>query len=136
MLELKAVLDKDFVTIRYSAEQKLIRNEWRGVIPSVELRAAMIYSCEFILANKVELILADFTLMCAPTLEDQVWIANHTAALLQHSNLKRVANLMAQDLFQQIAVQAIYDMASEIPLPCESRDFVTEEDALEWLFSP
>jgi hypothetical protein len=73
--------------------------------------------------------------MAAPTMEDQVWVANHSADLLQYSKLRRVANLMAQDLFQQIAIETIYDIASEAPLPCTSRDFVVKEDALEWLLS-
>ncbi|WP_281163486.1 hypothetical protein [Pontibacter roseus] len=42
---------------------------------------------------------------------------------------------MAQDLFQQIAIQTIYEIASKLSMPCESRDFVSREEALEWLFS-
>ncbi|MFD2512352.1 hypothetical protein ACFSRY_00620 [Pontibacter locisalis] len=132
---LKKVLDKDYFTMRFSVGENFIWNEWKGAIPSKQLREAIIFSCEFILANNVELILADYTKMCSPTVEDQVWIANHSADLLQHSRLRKVANLMAQDLFQQLAIQNIYDKASEVPLPCESRDFVSKDAALEWLFS-
>lgn len=133
-MELVKVWEKEYVTIRHNPEEKMIWNEWRGVIPSEPLREAMIHSCEFIVDNDVELILADFTRMCAPSMEDQVWIANHTAEILQHSKLRRVANLMAQDLFQQIAIETIYEIASRTPMPCESRDFFSQEEALEWLF--
>lgn len=127
-------LEKEFVTISYSQERHFIWNEWRGEIPSHELREAILFSCHFILDNGVEFILADYTLMIAPSLDDQIWIANHSAELLRHSKLKRVANVLASDIFQQVAIETIYDIASEVPLPCESRHFVSQEDALQWLF--
>lgn len=134
-LELEIALNKEYLTVHYNAEENFIWNEWRDTIPSPQLREAMISACQFILANDVELILADFTHMCAPTVEDQAWIASHTAELLQHSKLRKVANLMAQDIFQQMAIEKIYEKASERPLPCESKAFVSQEDAIEWLFS-
>ncbi|WP_460921232.1 hypothetical protein [Pontibacter brevis] len=67
-------------------------------------------------------------------MEDQVWIAVYSAELLQHSKLRKVANLMAQDIFQQLAIERIYEKASELPMPCETREFVSREEALEWLF--
>lgn len=133
-LELVIAWEKEYVTTRYCSGEHFIWNEWRGAISSANLREAMIFSCEFILKNNVELILADYTLMIAPSLDDQVWIANHTADLLQHSKLRKVANIMAQDMFQQLAIQTIYGIASEVPLPCESRDFVMKREALKWLF--
>ncbi|MBC5773709.1 hypothetical protein H8S95_06515 [Pontibacter sp. KCTC 32443] len=134
-IALEKVWEKEYVTIRHNPEENFIWNEWRGVIPSKELREAMIYACNFILDNQVELILADYTRMAAPTMDDQVWIANHTAELLQHSKLRRVANLMAPDIVQQVAIKSIYDIASEFSLPCESKDFDDKLEALEWLFS-
>lgn len=134
-LKYRTILKRDHVTIRYCPDKKLIWNEWKGVIPSHKLRDSIIYACQYIIENDIELILADYTSMAAPTMEDQVWVANHSAELLQYSKLKRVGNLMAQDLFQQIAIGNIYDIASEVPLPCVSRDFVVKEDALEWLLS-
>ncbi|GAB3200081.1 hypothetical protein ABID22_003065 [Pontibacter aydingkolensis] len=133
-LELKVAWKKDFATMRYSPGKKLIWTEWRGAISSEQLREAIIYECEFILANRVELMLSDYTMMIPPALEDQVWVANHTTELLQHSSLRLVANLMAQDIFQQITIHTIYAFTSDVLLPCESRDFVTKEEALEWLF--
>ena len=133
-LELKEAFTNEYVTIRYSAEENFIWNEWRGVIPSRVLREAVLLTCEFVLANKIAFILSDYSRMSAPLLDDQVWISNHFSDLLHHSRLRKVANLMAQDLFQQVAIQTIYDMASEVPLHCESRDFVSKEEALEWLF--
>lgn len=130
------VWEKEYVTIRHSSDQKLIWNEWRGFIPSEPLRESMLKACEFIMDNEVELILADYSRLCSPSMEDQVWIANHTAEILRHSKLKRVANLMAQDLFQQIAIESIYEIASKAtPLPCESRDFMNKEEALDWLLT-
>ncbi|PRY09990.1 hypothetical protein CLV24_11658 [Pontibacter ummariensis] len=134
-LEFIKVFETDYLTLRYSAKEKLIWNEWRGDIPSPQLREAMLYASNFILEQNIELILADFTCMCAPTMQDQVWIAKHTAELLQHSRLRRVANLLAQDIFRQRAIENIYEKASQTPMPCETRDFVSEEDALIWLLS-
>lgn len=132
--EWNTVMEREFLTMKFCPKQQLLWNEWRGSTPSLQLREAMIYACNFILENGVELILADYTKMCAPNLEDQVWIANHTARLLQHSKLKRVANILAKDLFQQLAIESIYEKASAVDLPCESRDFIAKEDAMEWLY--
>ncbi|WP_242919966.1 hypothetical protein [Pontibacter liquoris] len=129
-------LQQEYVTIRHCAEENFIWNEWRGAIPSQQLREAMFFSCEFIIAHNIEFILADFSKMNAPAFEDQVWIANRSAAILQHSKLKRVANVLAMDIFEQLAIESIYEMASEIPLPCQYRDFISEQDALEWLVAP
>ncbi|WP_299824722.1 hypothetical protein [uncultured Pontibacter sp.] len=134
-LELITVWEKEYVRIQHSPDEKLIWNEWKGVIPSLKLREAITYACNFILEHDVELILADYRNMCSPTFEDQVWIAKNSAEVLQHSKLRRVANLLAQDIFQQIAIESIYETASKVPLPCISKDFVYKNDALDWLLS-
>ncbi|SIQ85518.1 hypothetical protein [Pontibacter lucknowensis] len=135
LLNFEKALEQDFVTIRHSPENKMLWNQWRGSIPSDPLREAMIFACEFIVANEIELILADYTKMQPPSLQDQNWIAIHSAEILQHSKLKRVANVMGTDIFQQLSIETIYQIASQTPLPCESRDFMFKDDALEWLFS-
>ncbi|WP_162054213.1 hypothetical protein [Pontibacter pamirensis] len=134
-LDYMVAVDEEYLTIHYNRDEKLMWNQWQGAIPSPQLREAMISACQFILANDVELILADFTRMCAPTVEDQVWIGKNSAELLQHSKLRKVANLMARDIFQQMAIDNIYDKASELPMPCESRTFVSKFDAMEWLMA-
>lgn len=134
-LELTIAIDKAYLTVHYNPEEKLIWNQWRGAIPSPQLREAMTSASRFILTNDVELVLADFTRMSAPTVEDQRWIASQTAQLLQHSKLRKVANLMAQDIFQQMAIEKICEKASELPVPYEIRPFVLEVDAIEWLFA-
>ena len=127
-------LQREYVTIRHNEPEKFIWNEWRNTIPSPQLRESILFSCEYILAHDVELILADFSQMHAPSLQDQVWIANRSAQLLQYSKLRRVANILSRDVFQQIAIEHIYALASNVPMPCETRDFVSKEEAMEWLF--
>lgn len=133
-LELDLLINQEYLTVRVCEEEKFQWNTWKGSLPSQQLRSAMLQACHIILEYNIEYILADFTRMAAPTLEDQLWIANHTGAILSNSKLKRVANLMAQDIFQQVAIETIYDKASLIPQPCESQDFISMEDALNWLF--
>ncbi|WP_018478785.1 hypothetical protein [Pontibacter roseus] len=64
--------EKEYVTIRHSPDVRLIWNEWRGIIPTEPLRVAMMKASQFIVDNQVELILADYTNMGAPSMEDQV----------------------------------------------------------------
>ncbi|MER2999177.1 hypothetical protein [Pontibacter populi] len=134
-LILETVLQNDYVTIRYSSEDKLIWNEWRGTIPTADLKEAMLFACNFIVANNIALILADYTHLSPPTREDQVWIAKTTSKILQHSNLRRVANINGHDLFQQLAIDTIHQIAAQTPMPCETRDFLSKAEAKEWLFS-
>ncbi|CAM3734327.1 hypothetical protein POKO110462_17730 [Pontibacter korlensis] len=117
----------------FAKQQKLLWNEWRGSILSEQLRENIFFACEFILANDVECMLADYVKMHAPSLSDQVWIATHSAELLQHRKLVRVANLLAQDVFQQKAIETIHEKASTVPLPCETREFLSMQEAMEWL---
>ncbi|MBB6612683.1 hypothetical protein H7F15_16695 [Pontibacter sp. Tf4] len=129
------VLDSEYVTIRHCPDERLLWNEWKGAIPSGKLRAAVRFASEYVAANNIELILADFSRMHAPSREDQVWIARTGARILQHSKLRKVANLTSSDIFGQIALETIYDIAAETPLPCEVRNFISEQSAAEWLYS-
>ncbi|GAB3529958.1 hypothetical protein GCM10027443_09900 [Pontibacter brevis] len=65
-MELVTAFDREYVTIRHSPEEKFIWNEWRSAIPRPQLREAIMFACNFILDNHVELILADYARMCAP----------------------------------------------------------------------
>ncbi|WP_299990927.1 hypothetical protein [uncultured Pontibacter sp.] len=128
-------LELDFVTIRHFPDQKLFWSDWRGIIPREPLREAMHFASQFIIENEIELVLVDYTHMLPPSLQDQNWIATHSAAILQYSKLKRVANVMGYDIFQQISIETINEIAYRYPLPFESRDFMFKDDAFEWLFS-
>lgn len=135
ILDLVTTWSEDHVKLFYDPVRSLAIAEWRGAIPSAQLREATLYTCDFVLSKGIELLLYDYTLLFAPNLDDQVWIANHSAELLQHSRVKKIANLMAQDLFQQIPLEGVNDTFSDISLHCESRDFLSKEEALEWLLS-
>ncbi|PVY37312.1 hypothetical protein [Pontibacter virosus] len=132
---IEKALELDFVTIRYSPDQKMFWGNWRGNIPSKPLREAMHFASQFIMDNEVELVMVDYTFMLPPSLQDQNWIATHSAAILQHSKLKRVANVMGSDIFQQISIETINEIAYKFPLPFKSRDFMFRDDAQEWLFN-
>ncbi|MCX2741520.1 hypothetical protein [Pontibacter anaerobius] len=134
-LEFTTILDTKYLTIRHCPEEKLLWNEWRGVIPSQQLRQAIIYDCNFILENDVELLLADYLNLSAPVVEDQVWVARHSAPLLRKSRLRKVANLLAQNIFQQLAVENFYEKEAVLPRNCVRREFVSNNDALVWLLS-
>lgn len=126
------VLREEHLTMRYYPQDSLLCNEWRGVIPSGDLRNYILLACHFVVDNHVEFILADYSRMSAPSFDDQVWVANHSADLLRHSRLRLVANVLANDLLQQLAIGTIYDLASA-STRFESRDFVHKDDALKWL---
>ncbi|TPE46215.1 hypothetical protein FJM65_02410 [Pontibacter mangrovi] len=132
-LRFKTIRQDEFFIMKFNQEEKFLWNTWKGKMPSAQLREAMLFASNFILAYNVTCILADYRLMHAPTLSDQAWIAKHTGKLLQHSKLERVANLLAPDVFQQKAIETIYEKASEMPQPCETRDFIEEQDAIKWL---
>lgn len=134
-LSLVKVLANKYVTIRHSPVDKLIWNEWKGTIPSADLKEAMLFACNFIVANNIELILADYTHLSPPTREDQVWVAKETSKILKNSNLRRVANINGHDIFQQLAIDTIHQIAAQTPMPCETRDFLSKAEAKEWLFA-
>ena len=135
ILSLEKVLATNYVTIRHSPEHKLIWNEWKGTIPSAQLKEAMLFVSNFIVANNIALILADYTHLSPPTREDQVWIARTTSTILQHSNLRRVASINGHDIFQQLALDTIHEIAAQAPVPCMSCDFLSKAEAKEWLFA-
>ena len=55
--------------------------------------------------------------------------------ILQHSNLRRVANIQGPGIFQQVAIDTIHEIVSKTPMPGEVRDFLSKAEAKEWLFS-
>lgn len=128
-------LQEQHFSLRYYADDKLVCSEWRGVVPCDTLRQYSLYVCQFILDNNVELVLADYSRMIVPCLEDQVWVANRTEKLLRQSNVSRIASVLAPELFQPLGGRSSTDITIQLRLPFDLRDFTQKNDALNWLLA-
>ena len=128
-------LQEQHFSLRYYADDKLVCSEWRGVVPCDTLRQYSLYVCQFIIDNNIGLVLADYSRMIVPTLEDQVWVANRTEKMLRQSSVSRIASVLAPELFQPLGGRSSTDVSTQLRLPCELRDFVHKNDALSWLLA-
>ncbi|PTX14943.1 hypothetical protein C8N40_10941 [Pontibacter mucosus] len=131
----QTALQEQHFSLRYYVDDKLVCTEWRGVVPCDTLRQYSLYVCQFILDNNAELVLADYSRMIVPCLEDQVWIANRTEKILRQSRLTRIASVLAPELFQPLGGRSTPEFAAQLHLPCELRDFAHKNDALNWLLA-
>ncbi|OKL39597.1 hypothetical protein [Pontibacter flavimaris] len=126
-------LHEQHLTMRYYDADKLLFNEWRGVVPSEVLKLYTLTVCHFVVDYEVAYVLADYSRMTAPSLVDQLWVINHSENLLRHSVLLRVATVLSPELFQPLEEPATNPPAIGLKLPCDMRDFPLKEEALHWL---
>ncbi|WP_276499696.1 hypothetical protein [Pontibacter litorisediminis] len=126
-------LQEQHLTLRYYPTEKLLCSEWRGVVPSEVLRQGTIYVCQYVLDYNIERILADYSRLVAPSLEDQLWIANRSEHLLRQSKVSRVASVLAPEFFQPPGGRSSSCTVSAVGLSFELHDFGLKADALHWL---
>lgn len=136
LLEMAVMHQSDFMTVSYCETNKLMCGKWVGNISSDILRKEMLFTCEFILENKVELILTDYSYLHPPTVSDQAWIAETTTKKLVNSTIRRIASIQSVDLIQQQVMDSIVEKSRQIEEhPWEYKTFISPKTAVYWLLT-
>ncbi|QCR21335.1 hypothetical protein [Pontibacter sp. SGAir0037] len=124
----------EIVRFSLKANYNFLKAEWLRLPNSEEYRTGMSLICEEILTNTVWYVLVDVRKLGMPNVADQVWSTGLVKNALYRSEVKRIATIMAGDIFQQNMIQKMsVQTRREYNLPYDSEFFLTESEAMEWL---
>ncbi|MBC5775713.1 hypothetical protein H8S95_16665 [Pontibacter sp. KCTC 32443] len=132
---LKLYYETDAMRVSYDEELQLGVGEWKGFLRSEELRKAGLDSLDFVNKHNITRWLADRRKMKAIRQQDQQWTIDEFVPKLMQSPVRRIANLVSEDLFNKMAIESMYQRSGGLG-SIAFRDFDRLEDAMEWLKQP
>jgi hypothetical protein len=127
---------KDFLTVLIDHERRQLTSRWLRVVDSTEFREGLLYVEDCIVKHQLLTWLFDALKLGAPVLLDQRWTVEHIIAILEKTELRKVALIMPGDYImhmigEKMRKKVYSTFGKKILLECFSR----EEHALFWLNS-
>jgi hypothetical protein len=123
-------LDKPWLTIRWDADNRCVRAEFKAFANSSEFRAG----CQMILAairdRKAETLISDNRRLEGVTNEDQLWLRDTWFPLAVATSLTRIATVLAPRGLGRIASE---DIIRRSDGQLVIRTFDSMPDALRWV---
>ena len=120
------------LTLYYQADRRLVRALWDGFLSGEEFRASAL-ACTQVLQERAPLYwLADNRKLKAIREKDQEWFMQHIAPRMAACSLVKMATLISEDIFNQMAVETLHTLGTPV-MRFEARFFHQEEQALQWL---
>jgi hypothetical protein len=124
--------DKEYLSIQYISEQKLIYLVWKRFATSAQFREGLNFALETVKENGIELWLANLKLMEVIAPADEEWASHTWFPLLGKSTIRKMAIVTSLDYFNNTSVKRIVSTAVPV-LNFETRYFIDVTDAREWL---
>src|SRR5688572_10970878 len=103
--------EKPYVTIYFDESKSLGIAEWRGSLTSADYREAFGKCLELTNEKKLANWLGDNRKLLAISEEDQEWTFQVAAPILLRSSLRKMATLVSEDIYSQMAVTGLFDRA-------------------------
>lgn len=131
----KLYYESDCVRISFNETQQLGVAEWNGFLSSKDFRENALRCLELIERYELRSWLGDNRKMKAIRQADQQWMVEEFIPKLLDSSLRRLANLVSEDIFNKMAIEQMIKRAG----PLEAiliRDFDSEAAAMAWLVMP
>jgi hypothetical protein len=125
-------LEKPYLTLYLDEQKKLAIAEWKGVLSSAEYREAFMKCLELMYEKKLENWVGDNRKMKAISEQDQEWTFQVAAPLLLRSTLRKMATLVSEDIYNQMAVTTMFDRAAPM-MSFENQYFKDFDQAMDWL---
>ncbi|MDX5437325.1 MAG: hypothetical protein LPK03_09035 [Pontibacter sp.] len=123
----------NFAKITVDIDQSLLTLTWLRPVRSREYRYAILKAERALQEHQLEKMLINKQRMGVPTLDDQSWLLNNAIKGLSRCGLRRMAILSSGDLLQQIVNDEVIHKVESTGLSYQSRYFMFEDEALEWL---
>ena len=125
----------EFVSIAIDQRRSFMNMHWMKVPHSRQYRYGMLKAIRAVTEHSLRLLLLNNQRLGVLTLEDQGWLISTAQRMLPNTCLKKLAIVTSADVLQQISSEAIGVKLRLAELPLETRCFLSEEDAREWLQS-
>lgn len=121
-----------YVTIYVDRAQYLARAVWNGFLSSENYRSGSQICINLIYNQNISKWLADNRKMKAIRKQDQEWTVEHMVPKLARSPLRKMATIVSEDIFNQMAVESMFTRSSDL-INFEHHYFKDEITALIWL---
>jgi hypothetical protein len=122
----------NYLTLFYDAASSLGHPVWYGFASGTEHRQSVMECVKLIDNEKPHYWLTDNRKMKAIRQADQEWFEQHIVPRMATSSLRKFATLISEDIFNQMAVEKLYQHASHL-IPFEMKMFKDESAAYKWL---
>ena len=119
----------------YDRDLQMGVGEWLGFISSKDIRATALRSLEFVNEHRITRWLSDRRKMKAIRQQDQQWTVEEFIPKLLESPLRRMATVVSEDIFNQMAMEQILKRSGGLG-NIALRDFDNVAAAMEWLKRP
>ncbi|CAN5919829.1 hypothetical protein BH24BAC1_BH24BAC1_25280 [soil metagenome] len=104
---------KPHLTIYYDEARSLGKSEWNGFVSGEEYRESSLACLKLMKEKQVRFWVADDRNMRAIRLKDQEWTNTVLIPKILLTNLEKMALIVSNDMFNQIAVDSMIDKASD-----------------------
>lgn len=131
----KIYYESEFVKISFDEAQHLGVAEWNGFLSSKDYRENAVRCLELIEHYELKFWLGDNRKMKAIRQADQQWTVEVMVPRLLASSMRRMANLVSEDIFNKMAVEQMIKRVSPLN-NLQIRDFESEAAAMAWLKMP
>lgn len=121
-----------YLQLYYNQETQTARAVWSGFLSSAEIQTACFICIKLLEELNPKNWLADNRKMKAIRQRDQEWIIAELAPRLANSSLRKMATMVSEDIFNQMAIENIYTRAGQ-SIKFEHQYFKQEEAAAQWL---
>ena len=120
-----------YLTLYYHAEESLGRPVWTGFASGEEHRNSVWESVKLLQTEKPRFWLTDNRKMKAVRKADQEWFEQEIIPVMAASSLQKVAVLISEDIFNQMAVENLYQQMTPV-IKFEMQFFKDESAAYSW----
>lgn len=123
---------KDYITIYVEPEKSLIQLEWHAFANSEQYQEALNMALQLVRQYDLTKCIANARHMKAIRQQDQHWTITHWFPLLAKTRLRKIATIVSDDIFNQMAISNIMSKAKSV-IMFEHRYFTNLFSALDWL---
>lgn len=124
--------ENQHLTLYYDKAKSTVRAVWEGFLSGEELKAPVRHCLKLIDDERPRNWLADNRKLKAIRRQDQEWLEKNMIPHLATSSLRKLATLIAEDIFGQMAIDSIYSKSTNL-INFEHQYFKSEEAAKAWL---
>ncbi|MBL7928849.1 MAG: hypothetical protein JNL47_05165 [Bacteroidia bacterium] len=110
-MEEQVLFDKEFLLISHEKENRLIHLRWKRFATTEEFREGLNAGLKFVMEFKIERWLANLKNMSVIKDADRSWTNEEWFPQLYKTNLKKMAIVHSQDVFNNLAVSKIMSEA-------------------------
>ena len=132
---LKLYYETEYIRLLYDEELHLGVSEWKGFAGSDELRSTGLRVLSFANEYQITRWLSDRRKMKAIRQQDQQWSVEVFIPKVIESQLRRLATVVSEDMFNKMAIEQILKRSGGLG-DISFRDFDNVADAMNWLKQP